>query len=64
MIVRARVLVENAIGRLYMRFSILDNRFRIKKKNYSSVFLACVALSNFLNETGSFIRDENVETWR
>lgn len=61
---RGRVIVENAIGRLYMRFSILDNRFRIKKKNFSSVFLASVALSNFLNETGSFLRDEDVETWR
>ena len=56
--------MENAIGRLIMRFSILDNRFRIKKRNFSTVFLGCVALSNFLNETGSFIRDETVESWR
>ena len=58
MVTRGRVIVENSIGRLKMRFNILAGKIRIAKANYKYVFLACIALHNFLNESGSFIRDE------
>lgn len=64
MVTRGRVIVENAIGRLRMRFAILQGKCRIKKHNFKHVFLTCVALSNFFNETGSFIREEDVVSWR
>ena len=63
MVTRGRVIVENSIGRLKMRFNILANKVRVSKANFKYVFLTCVALHNFMNESGSFIRDEQVVSW-
>ena len=48
-----RVIVENALGALKMRFKLLNNRLRVHKKNIGDIFFTCCILHNFLLNTGT-----------
>ena len=46
---KGRILVVNTIGCLRMRFPVLKQTARIRKKNVSTIVLACGILHNLLN---------------
>jgi hypothetical protein len=49
---RGRVIVENTIGALKMRFPILKETTRIRYKNVGTIFYACAILHNIINVMG------------
>lgn len=53
---RHRLIVEDAIGALKMRFGILRQQLRFKIKSKANVFFTCVILHNFLIDTGTPLR--------
>ena len=55
---RHRVIVENALGALKMRFKILNERVRLRKKNVGDIFFTCIIIHNFLLQTGAPLRPE------
>lgn len=55
---RHRLIVENTIGALKMRFGILRQVLRVRKQNIGDLFFSCVILHNFLMLTGTPLRPE------
>lgn len=49
---KGRVIVENSIGALKMRFPILKDTTRIRYKNVGTILYACVILHNIINAMG------------
>jgi hypothetical protein len=49
----ARIMVEQAIGTMKMRFPVLLSTMRMKRENCGAIILACCVLHNFLIDTGS-----------
>ena len=47
-----RIIVENTIGALKMRFPILKNTMRIRRRKFSTLLLGCVILHNTMNGMG------------
>ena len=52
-----RIIVEQAIGTLKMRFPILMDGLRLRPRNCSRVILCCITLHNFLINTGGGFYD-------
>ena len=55
---RGRILVENGIGALKMRFPILKNTMRIRRKNVSTIVMGCCILHNLMTNMGIPMPDE------
>jgi hypothetical protein len=51
------VLVEQTIGALKMRFPILKNTIRIRRKNVGVLIFGCAIIHNFLNAANILIPD-------
>lgn len=49
---KGRIIVENTIGALKMRFPILKNKIRIHRKNFSPLLMGCIILHNLMNGMG------------
>lgn len=49
----ARILVEQGLGTMKMRFPILRNEMRVKRRNCGRIIDAVASLHNFLLDTGS-----------
>ena len=58
---RARMVVENAFGRLKGRWRCLFKRLDVKLKNVTSVVAACLVLHNMCEMYGDFCLDEWTE---
>ena len=48
----ARITIEQSIGTLKMRFPYLLDELRLKGTSNSKAILACIALNNFIINTG------------
>ena len=55
---KGRIIVENTIGALKMRFPILKNKMRIRRKNFAHLIMGCVILHNLMNSMGVPMPDE------
>ena len=49
---KGRIIVENTIGALKMRFPILKNQIRLHKKKFSPLIMGCIILHNPMNSMG------------
>ena len=54
-----RIVVEQSIGTLKMRFPVLQQTMRVKATNASKIMLACAAIHNFLINTGAGVLDND-----
>ena len=52
-----RILVEQSIGTLKMRFPIIQDCMRVKGTNDSRIVIACAAIHNLLINTGAGVID-------
>lgn len=57
---KGRILVENTIGALKMRFPALKNTMRIRRKNFSTLLVACCIIHNMMIGMGIPVPDAGI----
>ena len=55
---KGRIIVENTIGALKMRFPVLKNKIRVHRKNFSHLVMGSIILHNVMNMMGIPLLDE------